>query len=240
MTVHAIKQTPPARSPERQALAAAIEAHAEAKRAAEAGREAVARAEALAIAAGSRLASANADVGRAKERHTADVAAAVAAGHAIPTSALRSARADAQTKQDDLDALTAALEQLQTQLAELEAQASRSELAVEAAINAVLAPRGSQFARDLVARRSESLALLAHLCFIRDRGGERRGDIFSPIRELSAPLANVTPEIDRVLGLGVTYQDMEAARAHAAVEALQEACAAMRADPDAPLPPLLS
>jgi len=142
--------------------------------------------------------------------------------------------------QDDRDAATAALEQLQTQLAELTEESRRKELAVAAAVNGVLAVRGFQFARDLVARRSESLALLAHLCFIRDRGGERRGDIFSPIRELSAPLANVTPEIDRVLGLGVTYQDMEAARAHAAVEALQEACAAMRADPDAPLPPLLS
>jgi hypothetical protein len=236
MTVHAInKQPPPARSPERQALAEANEARAKAARATEAGRQAVERAIELVTAAETRLALANTDVGRSKERHTADVAAAVAAGHAMPASALRAARTVQADAQDDRDAAAAALERLQTRLAELEVEEGAVELGREAAINAVLAVRGFQFVKDLAARRSETLELLARLLFIHDRAGQRRGDIFSPIRELSEPLAALAPELDSALGT-VTYTDLQAARTHLAVQRWEAAVAQLRMNPDAQLP----
>src|SRR5208283_4788975 len=110
------------------------------------------------------------------------------------------------------------------ELAELEQDCDRSELAVSAAVNGVLATRGFQFVKDLAARRSETLDLLARLLFIHDRGGQRRGDIFSPIRELSEPFAALAPELDGALGTGMTYADLQTARAHPVVALWEEAC----------------
>jgi hypothetical protein len=238
MAMHAIKKTTEARSPERQALAHAIEAVAQAERAEENGRAAVARAVDLVNAGSAKLAEARVAVVAAKEQHTAAVAAAIGKGTAVPAGTLKSARAAEADAEDDLAAATAALEQLQTALADLGAETGHAKLSVEAAINGVLAGAAPQLVAAITARRAELLELLSISWFVRSRGGERHGSTFqsSEIPALRRPLATATAEIDPQIQVGTGAWGPDAALAHPSVGRWHEAVVALRTDPDAPLP----
>jgi hypothetical protein len=237
MPVHAIKKAE-ARSPERQVLADAIEAVAQAKRAEENGRAAVARAVDLVNAGSAKLAEASAAVVAAKERHTAAVAAAIGKGAAVPAGTLKSARAVEADAEDDLAAATAALEQLQAALADLEAETGRANVQVQAAINAVLAEVAPRLVASIAQHRSQLLALLSIAWFVRSRGSERHGSTFhaSVIPALSRPLAAAAAEIEPQIQVGTGAWGPDAAVAHPSVRRWEESVAALRTDADAPLP----
>jgi hypothetical protein len=238
MAVHAIKKVTGARSPERQALADAIEAVAQAERAEENGRAAVARAVELVNAGTAKLAEASAAVVAAKERHTAAVASAIGKGTAVPAGTLKSARAAEADAEDDLAAATAALEQLQTALADLEAETGRASVHVQAAINAVLAEVAPGLVASIAQHRSQLVALLSIAWFVRSRGSERHGSTFqsSEIPALRRPLAAATAEIDPQIQVGTGAWGPDAALAHPVIARWQQVVAALRTDPDAPLP----
>jgi hypothetical protein len=240
--LHKKVATASTRSPERESLGLAISNKRAVDDRLEAQRGAVERAERLVSDAESKMAASAVAVADAREQQARAVAEAVAAGQRQPPpGAVRTARAAETEAQDDLDAAKAALEQLGgAALAELEAEAASADVQVEVAINGLLAAeRGSQVARELVARRQEISELLGTASFIHDRGGSRgRSGIFTPDRALSAPLESIAPMLDRVLEVGVTLEGLETARAHPIVEELKQFCEAARTDPDAELPPL--
>lgn len=240
MTVHAIKNdvATASKSPERQALAAAIEAVAEAERAEEAGREAVTRAVALVHANESKLGAANAAVVSAKERHTMAVAAAIGKGMAVPAGTLKAARAAQADAEDDLTAATAALAQWQTKLADLEAETASARMAVEVVINALLAGAAPRLVAAIAARRTELLSLLSISYFISRRGSERHGTsgYFSVIPALAKPLAAAAGEIEAAIQIGTGAWGPDVALAHPVVARWEEAIADLRADANAPLP----
>jgi hypothetical protein len=241
MTLHAIdnRKEPVAatRSPERQALAVAIAAAVKAARSAEDGRAAVARARELVDAAETKLAAASAAVTAAKARHAKQTAAAIGRGAPVPaTSALKAARALEQEAEDDFDAGKAALEQLQTALADSEGEIDHANIAVEAAVNSVLA---AEAAIPLVERleqiKAEIPALQAAANFVRRRGFEHRGTYSVQVPALHAPLAEIVPRITNAVEHGLPFHPMAAAQ-HPSAAVWEAACAALRDDPDADLP----
>jgi hypothetical protein len=231
------KQTPEPRSRERQALAVAIEAAAMAARATEGGLAAVARASELVDDAQSKHAAASATVSAAKERHTAATAEAIGRGAPVPASAVRAARAAQADAEDDLDAAKAALKQLQTALAGLEEEAHRADIAVEAAVNSVLAGEAAVLLVERLEHLKRELPeLQAKLYFLKSRGFERQGIYSVEVPALHAPLAEIESRITSAIELGLSFH-VTAAEQHPAVEPWRAACAALRDDPDVPLPP---
>jgi Tfp pilus assembly protein PilX len=240
MTVHAIKNVvaTASKSPERQALAAAIESVAEAERAEEAGREAVTRAVALVREGELTLAAANAAVVSAKERHSTAVAAAIGNGVAVPSGTLKAARAAQADAEDDFSASSDALTQWETKLSDLEASTASAHMAVEVAINALLATAALPMIKAIAEHRTKLMALLSVSYWIARRGSERHGTSahFSTIPELAAPLAAVSASIEAALRVGTGGWNSDSALAHPVLNRWADAVAALRLSADAPLP----
>jgi multidrug efflux pump subunit AcrA (membrane-fusion protein) len=156
----------------------------------------------------------------------------------VPASPLRAARAAQADAEDDLGAARAALEQLRTALADLEAESGHADIALDVAVNSVLAAEAAVALVEKLERLKQELpALQAQLHFLRNRSSLNHGAYRQEVPELAAPFAEIAPRIRNAVELGLPFH-VAAAEQHPAVEPWRAACAAMRrGDPDAPLPP---
>jgi hypothetical protein len=235
--LHKKVATASTRSSERETLRAAIDDKAAADAALAAQRTAVERADRLVDDAQAKLVRANAAVVSAKENHTAAMAAAIGKGAPVPVSGeLRAARSDVAAAEDDLEAVRLASAQLRAALGDHEAEAERAAMAVEVAINGMLAGAGLAAIDRLVALRDEIMDLFSVVCFVRERGGERRGPSFYQVAELMEPLAELQEKMATGLARGATFDDVTGALANPALERWTEAVAVLRFDADAEFP----
>jgi hypothetical protein len=208
-TLKAVASSAPSRSPERKALALAIDNKRIADAQLDAQRSAVERAERLVEAARERMQDAEAAVVTVKDQHARAMAAALGKGAPVPANRLTEFRNAASEVADELDAARAALEQLSAALADGEAKADEAALGVDAAIIGVLATAAPELVAAAEAHRDELLSLLSILFFIRRRGSSRHGTsgTWSENPTLSHPLV-ATPW--RVEGDGTLSRELTA------------------------------
>jgi hypothetical protein len=152
--------------PLRAELAAAIKTAEEARAAADRQKAAIERTRSSRLRATAAVKVAEEGVGKAQEAHARAIADAAADDAAPPTSGMRAARQAVVDAQDEADALKAAVEELKARLPDFEAAAREADIAVEAAISAILAVQAQQLlakadaiARELAPLRNALFAL---------------------------------------------------------------------------------
>ena len=240
MSVHVMKSATTAqRSPARQALAMALADKSKADARLEAQHGAVARAERLVADAESELAAAVEAIGRAREQQGLAVAKAVAAGSRPPASALRAARAAELEATDACEAANNALAHIREQSEAMAEEAERAGKTVEISINAVLALEAREHVASVIRCREKLIELLSVSAFLQSRGRERQGQTssFRIVPELSRPLAGIEVELATALENGVPLSNnIELALGHPILERWRDVVAALRGDPDTPLP----
>jgi hypothetical protein len=226
---------------QRAALRAAVE-NAETMKATLAKREAaLEQAVKFVAAAQTRLETATAAVGEAKAAHAERVARALADGLEPPTATLQVARDTETETRDELDAARAAVEQIKAQIADLVIETADAENAVLVQINALFASVVARKLADAKRLRVELLVLKSELSgLLQDDSPPRFADdlaryIAQKKRNAASPLRD---EVHHFLSIDQPLFDDEVwAKANAAQRAWKQARAALRSDPDVPLPP---
>ena len=229
------------RSPEREALAAAIAEAADYKATADATRAGVARAKAMIEDASSRLSAATADASAAKEAHTARAIEAASTGATLtPDASLREARVRADDARDDLEAAEAALAAVEASLGDdlyrerksLERVGAAADMVIQAGPVEALLEEAERIHRDLTGRRNVLILLTTQLRAWQSDGSHNRA--------YSSTDTSLPARIDKFLGTSHAlmpttmctprYDECEAS------SAWLKAREALLTDPDAALP----
>jgi hypothetical protein len=184
--VSSLQQKDAGADPLRVALAEALETARAAKEGVERQKAAIEKTRSSVRAAEAAVLTAEANVKKAQETHARAIADAATADDTIPISGIRAARQNVTDAEDQAAALMVALAQLRQDLSAWQADAREKEIAVEAAISAILAEaarklieKAAEIARELSPLRKALLAFVLndrppgvtdHLAF--DRGRE--------------------------------------------------------------------
>jgi hypothetical protein len=222
------------RSPEREALAIAIEVAAAAERAMTLGRDALDRGRALVEEAEAERDAAIAGMSSAREADADALVHSARTRESVTAGATRKARQRVEVAEDAVEVAQAALVKLESDAAETEDAARRANFAAERAVTGILI---SEAVGPLVERlevlKSEIPSLQAALHAIRMRAWRRRGSFGEEIRELRLP-----EDIDNKIREAVECLPFNhySAEEHPAFAALREACEVLRRDADAALP----
>jgi hypothetical protein len=182
--------------PLRAALTSALEKARETQRAVARQEAAIERTRASMDAAGAAVERAQKGVGKAQQAYAAELASAAASETPPPSSGVRKARQAVVDAEDHRDALKAALAKLEKDLPVVVADLRDADVAVEAAISAILLPvarslleRARSVAATLVPLREALAALWAET----DR--PTAWDQQTPFTEGRAPLASLREEV---------------------------------------------
>lgn len=222
--------TKPARTPEREALAAEIAAAWKATCAVTAAADALERGRAFLAKTEDALAAATTAVGDARARDVKAAAMAVKQRDEVAgASATRKARRELEDAEDGVEVARAAVGELELGPVDLEEKSRAAAIRVEAAINTVLANEAAARLVDELEKIKEEIpARQAALYFIRNRAFVDRVEIPA----LAAPLD--LPKIAAAYELGLSFHPV-AADQHPVAERWRAVVAALRGDADAAL-----
>jgi hypothetical protein len=214
----------------RAALASALQAQVKSDEAVSRQRAGIDRARGGVRAAEAAAKDAEKAVTKAREAHAEAIAAAAANDAAPPASGVRAARQAQVDSEDEVEAAKAALDQLRGDLPTVEAAAREANIAVEAAINAILAPH----ARQLLAKGMELKCQLAPVVAVlsalsNDTPAGKPHDQYLDAAKMHKPLAEVRKDDQAFFE---TFNKFDRGGADPWVSARER----LRADPDAALP----
>jgi chromosome segregation ATPase len=227
MSISQLKTPRRVDDPLRAALAQALEDAAVARESVERQRAAIEKTRGSVRAAERAVTTAQEGVGKAREAHAQALADSASSDTAPPASGMRAARQAVEDAQDEVEAAKGALAQLKQELPLWEGAAREADIAVEAAISAVLAvqvqpvlDRANGLLRELIPLRKTLFALLNDLpSAAGDVSAFERGR--KPLAEMRAAVAN--------LYTAAYFVDTSP------VDTWTSARAALRADPNAVL-----
>jgi hypothetical protein len=239
-----LKVAPPPlpRSPEREELAKAIKARNDTWTKVKRAHDALPRAKQMIVTAGDRVEAAAEAVAQAKEaRRIALAVAAVESRTPEPDRTLAEARAEEAAAQDELEAATAALAEVEATVARFEAELQRTAHVVTALVDRVMAAASithllanARATQDKLIGQRAALRHLLASGFVTDAEDQR-----AIVALLTEPLPNC-PAYTNAAGQRWPSDLIppigEAWGKHAAVAAYTTARAALLDDADAPLP----
>ncbi len=226
-----LRIVPSARSPEREALAAAIQAHADVTKTADAARAKAERARGSLVAAQLRHGTADRHLAAAREVAIGDITVPDATGRTLDLRELRRAEADAR---EDVEVAREALARAEASLEDPERDERRAREALDAAADAVIAGERE---------RAQAAVDEAHKALTRARiVAARIADAVLPFTDSPAERyfrnGHVSPVLTWPGAVSGSWNAIEAAK-KSVLAPWNAASAALRADPDAPLPEVL-
>jgi hypothetical protein len=214
----------------RGALAACLQAKGKADRLVERQRAGIDRARGGVRAAEAVAKEAEVEIVKSRQLHAKALAEAAAGDTVPPASGIHKARNAAVEAQDMVEATKAALEDLKAGLPTVEAAASESNIAVEAAINAILAPHARQLLNKGMELKCQLAPVVAALLALsNDTPAGKPHNQYLDAAKMHKPLAEVRKDVQAFFE---TFNKFDRGGA----DPWASARARLRADPNAELP----
>ena len=172
---------------------------------------------------------------RAKTKDADRLKRAITQGHAPPAGTTRAARLDLEAAADELANAQAARAQMQEARLTLQAEIEKIEIQIDAEMNVLMLSLAERELQEHEEMRARFAGNQARLEFFRNRCSIPHGmNTRRVIPELAAPFASISSRINAALDLGIFF-DVTAAQQHPGYRQLEELCARLRVDPDAPI-----